>query len=89
MSSKNSQGHGFSQGIGTPRRRTRSLPSPVERRRVPLRHTPTEIDMDRDNLWRWRIVIIGDGWTTERWCHGPRWLAKRHVRRLFHKLQES
>ena len=45
--------------------------------------------MDPDKWWRWRIVIIGDGWTTEHWSHGPKWLAKRHVRRLFHKLRDT
>lgn len=48
---------------------------------------PREVDMEPDSLWRWRIVVIGDGWTSEHWFRGPRWLAKRHVRRSFHKLR--
>lgn len=49
--------------------------------------TPTEIDMEPLSPWHWRIVIIGEGWTTEQQFRGPRWLAKRHVRRLFHELR--
>ncbi len=49
--------------------------------------SPTEIDMDKVTAWRWRIVVIGEDWVTEHAFRGPRWLAKRHVRHLFHELQ--
>lgn len=53
----------------------------------PLPGVPTEVDMERISPWHWRIVVIGDGWTTEHPYRGPRWLAKRHVRRYFHRLE--
>lgn len=44
---------------------------------------PTEIDMEQISTWRWRIVVIGDGWVTEHAYFGPRWRAKRHIRRIY------
>ncbi len=52
-----------------------------------MHDSPTEIDMDKVTTWRWRIVVIGEDWVTEHAFRGPRWLAKRHVRHLFHELQ--
>lgn len=50
---------------------------------------PVEIDLDPLSPWRWRIVVIGNGWTADTECRGPKWLAKRRVRRLFHELHRS
>ena len=45
--------------------------------------------MDKVTTWRWRIVVIGDDWVTEHPFRGPRWLAKRHVRHLFHESSDD
>ncbi len=61
----------------------------VSSRNVSVRGRPTEIDLDPVGPWRWRVVVIGAGWVEEHSYRGPRWMAKRHVRRLFHRLQQS
>lgn len=50
---------------------------------------PTEIDMEQISTWRWRIVVIGDGWVTEHPYFGPRWRAKRHIRRVYRAGHEA
>lgn len=51
--------------------------------------TPRKIVMEKCHLWDWRILVIGDGRTTEHRFLGPRWLASRHIRRLYHRLSHD
>ncbi|MBS1847303.1 MAG: hypothetical protein JST73_03410 [Actinobacteria bacterium] len=43
-----------------------------------------EVDMDHVRAWRWRIVVVGVGWTVEHRYFGPKFLARRHCRKIYH-----